>query len=91
MEEVDVYQSAIFETQHTMKETDPRPNKGYQAAAETPVKIDWPESSRPFASPQPTLSYTLLCGARAVPRTIVGLMGQRSQDKQLCGLPPAQC
>lgn len=51
MEEVDVYQSAMFETQHTTKGTDPRPNKGYQAAAETPVKIDWPESPSPYSPP----------------------------------------
>lgn len=40
MEESDVYkaQSAIFETQHTREGTEPRPNRGCQAAAVAIVK-----------------------------------------------------
>lgn len=60
MEESDVCkaQSAIFETQHTTKGTEPRPNRGWcQAAAVAIVK-----NVTGLRHPQPTLSYALLMG-----------------------------
>lgn len=56
MEEVDIHQaqSAILQTQHTTKETEPRPHAGCQAAAVAPCENVTGQSPPP-THPHPTL------------------------------------